>query len=331
MTDNAKIQRSAVVLPLVAGSSNSLLQDADPALFYLLDFLRSVLETYLGPRMAAACAAANLTQVSGQVISGAVAQAFPYDPGPWLLENHFDFPLLAVWRQKEVTSSRTTTWRHSVDTLGCSYILPPMSAEQAEQVLPILRAVGDVIDNRMWEARDPAYAPPGGNLDDPYSDVPYANLEYGILKSVSYGTWSGTGNLVFHAWLGSLEVAEREHKAPGTFGSTFTGADVTLNEQADDGSVLPFAQLSTTPSPTLTQAVPSSGAVAGGTTTVLTGTFLEKNAVVTFGGTPAAGVTFISPTMLVATLPAHAAGTVDVVVTNPDGTTATLAGGLTFQ
>jgi hypothetical protein len=52
---------------------------------------------------------------------------------------------------------------------------------------------------------------------------------------------------------------------------------------------------------------------------------------VTFGLTPAAAVVFSSATQLLATTPAHAQGTVDVIVRNPDTQPATVSGGFTYQ
>lgn len=52
--------------------------------------------------------------------------------------------------------------------------------------------------------------------------------------------------------------------------------------------------------------------------------------VVTFGGVEALNVTYIDGSTLTGTVPAHALGTVDVVVTNPDGSSGTLAGGFTY-
>ncbi|MCX6809834.1 MAG: PKD domain-containing protein [Candidatus Berkelbacteria bacterium] len=52
---------------------------------------------------------------------------------------------------------------------------------------------------------------------------------------------------------------------------------------------------------------------------------------VTFGGVAATNIIVVNSTTITATTPAHAAGAVDVVVTNPDTTTGTLAGGYTYE
>lgn len=77
------------------------------------------------------------------------------------------------------------------------------------------------------------------------------------------------------------------------------------------------------PAPTITSLDPASGGTGGGTSVTIHGTNFVNGATVTFGGTAATGVTFGSSSSLTATAPAHAAGNVAVVVTNPDTQTAT--------
>jgi hypothetical protein len=84
-------------------------------------------------------------------------------------------------------------------------------------------------------------------------------------------------------------------------------------------------------SPTLASLAPSSGPTIGGTTVTLTGTNFGTGATVSFGGTLATGVTVMSPTSLTAVTPAHAAGSVSVLVTNPDGQSGALANGYTYK
>ena len=84
------------------------------------------------------------------------------------------------------------------------------------------------------------------------------------------------------------------------------------------------------PAPTVTSVAPPTGAVAGGTAVTITGTGFVSGATVTFGGTAATGVTVVNGTTITCTTPAHAAGAVTVVVTNPDTQTGTLASGFTY-
>lgn len=76
----------------------------------------------------------------------------------------------------------------------------------------------------------------------------------------------------------------------------------------------------TNPAPTVTSATPATGAAAGGEAiTDLAGTDFRPGATVTFGGVAATSVVVVSRTRITCVTPAHAAGVVNVVVTNPDG------------
>jgi hypothetical protein len=70
--------------------------------------------------------------------------------------------------------------------------------------------------------------------------------------------------------------------------------------------------------PQVTSVVPNKGPAAGGTQVVISGSNLNVANGVNFG-TTGANYTINSNTQITATSPAHAAGTVDVVVTSPNG------------
>jgi len=114
--------------------------------------------------------------------------------------------------------------------------------------------------------------------------------------------------------------------------------DVTVNRRVSGSATATnaFTYTSTPPppppTPTITRIAPPTGTAAGGTPFTITGTDFQPGATITFGGTAATNVSFVSPTTLSGDTPAHAAGAVDVVVTNPAGQppSATLAGGYTY-
>ena len=83
--------------------------------------------------------------------------------------------------------------------------------------------------------------------------------------------------------------------------------------------------------PTVAAIDPGLGPIAGGTGATITGTNFVSGATVSFGGTAATAVTVTKSTLITAAAPAHAAGTVNVVVTNPDGQSATLANGYIYS
>ena len=82
----------------------------------------------------------------------------------------------------------------------------------------------------------------------------------------------------------------------------------------------------TPPAPTVTALNPTSGTTLGGTPVTITGTNLTGATAVTFGGTAATSVVVVnSTTSITCVSPGHAAGTVDVLVTTPGGTSANTA------
>ena len=76
-------------------------------------------------------------------------------------------------------------------------------------------------------------------------------------------------------------------------------------------------------SPTVTRVAPSKGAATGGTKVHITGTGFAEVGSVLFGGTPATSYTLESGSTIVAVAPAGTAGTVEVTVSSPAGTSPT--------
>jgi hypothetical protein len=75
---------------------------------------------------------------------------------------------------------------------------------------------------------------------------------------------------------------------------------------------------------------PQIAPLAGGDVITLNGQGFANGAVVEIGGAAATSAIVVSATTISAVTPAHVAGTVDVVVRNPDGGTGTLYGGFVF-
>jgi hypothetical protein len=108
--------------------------------------------------------------------------------------------------------------------------------------------------------------------------------------------------------------------APGSVAVTVT---------TDGGSSPPSpADLFAYGAPSVALVQPDAGALAGGNLVAVTGTGFVPGATVDFGTTPAGTVTVLSGTELTAVVPAGAAGSVDVEVTTPGGTSSPAAGDL---
>lgn len=115
---------------------------------------------------------------------------------------------------------------------------------------------------------------------------------------------------------------------PGDFSFVCTQSTCGAGHSSMFGRFHVDAQV--TPPPLVSSVFPNSGTTVGGTSMVISGNSFQSGASVTFGGTAATGVNVTSSTSISATSPAHAAGTVDVTVKNPDDQIGSLPGAFTF-
>jgi hypothetical protein len=104
--------------------------------------------------------------------------------------------------------------------------------------------------------------------------------------------------------------------------------DVTVTTPSGTSSTSSSDQFTYTaePAPAVSGISPSSGNTAGGTVVTISGSHFTSATDVTFGGTSAASFTVLSDTAILATAPAGTAGTVDVQVVTPSGTSSAVAG-----
>jgi hypothetical protein len=104
--------------------------------------------------------------------------------------------------------------------------------------------------------------------------------------------------------------------------------DITVHTTYGTSAASPQDLFSYAGQPTVTGLRPAEALISGGIPVTVTGTGFEAGGhtlvrQVSFGGTPATGVTVESPTTLVASAPPGAVGTVAVTVTTLEGTSAT--------
>jgi hypothetical protein len=86
------------------------------------------------------------------------------------------------------------------------------------------------------------------------------------------------------------------------------------------GGIAPGAPYPDTASPPSVGSVtPGTGLAAGGTAVTISGNAFTGATGVTFGGVAATAVVVVGPNTITAMSPAHAVGTVDVIVTTPKG------------
>jgi hypothetical protein len=158
-------------------------------------------------------------------------------------------------------------------------------------------------------ALSPTSGPTGGG-----TSVTITGTNFSVVLGVSFGA-SAASSFVVNSATSITAVAP--FAAAGT-------VDVTVTTTAGTSSAVSADHYTyTAAAPTVTAVSPASGSTLGGTQVTLTGTNLNGATQVSFGGTAATGLTVTSATQLTVTAPALAAGTFDVTVTTPYGTSAT--------
>jgi len=144
--------------------------------------------------------------------------------------------------------------------------------------------------------------------------------QYGAIAHYSDESTADVTTLV--AWASSdTDLVSIDASGLANASSEPTPAPVTITATLDSlsaSTTLSVVDLA----PAVTQVSPSVGPTAGGTSVTITGLNLSGASAVDFGGSPAATFTVNSDTSITATSPAGATGTVDILVTTPQGTSA---------
>src|SRR5581483_10530145 len=155
-----------------------------------------------------------------------------------------------------------------------------------------------------------------------------ASAFIGQTVTVKGTSLTGATAVAFHGTAAQFSVtSDVQISATVPFGAS-SGAISVTTPMGRASSASSFTVL--VPAPTVTSVVPSSGPTAGGGPITITGDFFQSGASVKLGGAAATSVMVVNPQTITAVAPAHAAGAVAVVVTNPDTQSGTLAGGYSY-
>ena len=125
----------------------------------------------------------------------------------------------------------------------------------------------------------------------------------GPLLQLTVGAAIANATTAVGFWLGSSSGSQKKDEVIGAALRAATGA-----------------------APAVTGISPKSGGVGGGTTITVTGSGFTNATAVQFGANGASTMTLVSDTQITATSPPGTAGTVDVTVTTPAGTSAASLG-----
>ena len=124
-----------------------------------------------------------------------------------------------------------------------------------------------------------------------------------------------------------VDITHLQARAPA-----FAAATVDLQVINPDGrTAVLTGGFTFVPPPTVGSLSRDVGSTAGGASLTITGTNFVNGATVAFGSAAVSSVTFVSSTSIRVVAPSHAAGTVDVKVTNPSGATFTLPSAFEYR
>src|SRR5947209_4422156 len=161
------------------------------------------------------------------------------------------------------------------------------------------------------QAATPTFAPPPGT--------------YGSNQSVSISD-STSGVTIRYTVDGSTPTASSTlYSGPISVINTTTIKAIAIAPAGVNNSAVASGSYSINHGPpTITGITPTTGTMAGGTAITVTGTNFVSGATVKLGSNLATGVNVVSSTQINAVSPAGPVGTVNLVVTNPDGQSAAL-------
>ena len=335
MADYGPFKYGVVTYPIptdgteLGGVGATLLRDADPALFYTIEFYKSIIETYVGPRLLQEATAAGFT-----TITQPVGDWLPLNPEHFLLEDQIRFPLLAAYR-KGSKSEWIGSWKLNVSEVEVVYVLPPMTSAEGEKLLPALRAIEKLIDNKTNQGSDPNYTPsaPTGTPGEPFWTR--AGLTSCGFKSARYGSFATDASLYFPALTMTIELKERNEYALATL-DTLTGADVAVDlAQETQPTYVDLVDFKVDGKLSLTSSTPSSGTKQGGTSVTITGANFDVGTqpVVYFDNIPATNVVVVNSTTITCKTPPHDAyptAMADIYIVDRTGQSSVLVTAFTY-
>jgi len=232
MSEDGYFRYSSVDSPLTAALTNSLLQDADPVLYKIIEFYKGVIELHCGDRWDAAVAASNRNDLVGKIVS----QVIPYDPLPFARNNQFRFPLMAAYRSHEEYRDKTNGWINIESDIDLLYILPPLGSDQTEGLHPFLTHINRVIVDRSRNGFDTNY----NSGEQPWVE---SGIEQISMESCDYGKIPGfSTDLYFPAISLKIKCVERSMYASNNY-EVLDRVDVQIDSVNDVDEDLTVVEL----------------------------------------------------------------------------------------
>ncbi len=315
-----------VEYPLTADTTNTLLQDGDPALYYALDLFETMLDEYIGERLLAQAA------LLGYNFPSAVARAIHYEPSPFLQAHDMAFPLFALYRSEEAWDRHTVSFEKATSIWSWAYVLPPLEPVAIERLSPIIQNVAKVISIAAMQSFDPNWQQ-NQTLRD-LSGI--QSMKAGPVRYLDIEMLDGDQNRWWRAVSGKLIVEERTSIVLEAL-DEFEGANVSVDlDPGDDTKIEDFVVVNSFSPAVLEQVLPNAGTKAGGAYFEIIGQGFRPGTPgkVLIGGSYASSVYVASPTKVTGLTPAHSAQptfAADVQFIDADGVASNiLSGAYTF-
>jgi hypothetical protein len=145
----------------------------------------------------------------------------------------------------------------------------------------------------------------------------------GTVVNIAGTSFTGATQVLFGTQPASTFTVESDTQVLATAPAEAVGTvDITVTTPSGTSPVVAADRFTYTaaPVPTVTAVTPASGSTMGGTLVTVTGSGFTGATAVSFGAIPATSFTVLSDSAAVASAPAQAAGTIDITVTTPSGT-----------
>jgi hypothetical protein len=226
MTDYATHAFGSVDYPLTEELDNSFLKDADPALYWILDYVAWAIDRHAGARIEAEATRCKVP------IKQAVGSTTPWDPSRALVDKAFSkYPVLGLYRTSEKFTEHSRGWLRSDGTWELLYVLPPIPWQQWEKFSPVLRTVARVVLLALEQGHDPSYESNAAVYDEDHAGIQSISV-----GDAAYGTIDDSEGLITYAVTMTITVKERQ--SPTNFSAmTRADHDVTVHDPVTNTDV----------------------------------------------------------------------------------------------
>ena len=224
--ENQYFKVANVISPLTGLTTNTLLLDADPCLYRVIEYFSGVLALHMSARWDAEVAKVGRNDLIGKVVNEVV----PYDPLPLATDTQFRFPLLAAYRRSETYDWKTIAWYHITSEMEILYILPPLTADQVEGLYPFLTHAARTLVDRTEETLDSNFNHSEQVwVEAGLEEIELVNCNYGRIPGLKAGINS---NMYFPTVSMTLKCLEKRMPVAANF-ETFEGIDARVKIHED--------------------------------------------------------------------------------------------------